>query len=57
MSFRKALSLLGIVMVSLVLITMIVIANGNLLSNSSFAQGEQKSTANMTDSIFASLII
>ncbi len=45
---RKVLRLLGIVTASLALVTMIVGASGNLLS-SSFAQGEQKLTANMTD--------
>ena len=48
MYIRKVLHLLGIVIASLALVTMIVIANGNLLS-SSFAQGEQNFTANMTD--------
>jgi thiol-disulfide isomerase/thioredoxin len=44
----KVPRLLGIVIASLTLVTMIVSANGNLLS-SSFAQGEQNFTANMTD--------
>ena len=48
MYIRKVLHLLGIVTASLALVTMIVSASGNLLS-SSFAQGEQKFTANMTD--------
>jgi thiol-disulfide isomerase/thioredoxin len=48
MYIRKVLRLLGIVTASLALVTMIVGASGNLLS-SSFAQGEQKFTANMTD--------
>ena len=48
MYIRKVLRLLGIVIASLALVTMIVSASGNLLS-SSFAQGEQKFTANMTD--------
>jgi thiol-disulfide isomerase/thioredoxin len=48
MYIRKVLRLLGIVTASLALVTMIVSASGNLLS-SSFAQGEQKFTANMTD--------
>jgi hypothetical protein len=39
---------MGIVIASLALVTMIVSANGNLLS-SSFAQGEQNFTARMTD--------
>jgi thiol-disulfide isomerase/thioredoxin len=42
---RKLLRLLGAVIASLALVTMIVSANGNLLS-SSFAQGEQNYTAN-----------
>ena len=45
MYIRKVLHLLGIVIASLALVTMIVSASGNLLS-SSFAQ---KFTANMTD--------
>src|ERR687896_1474797 len=48
MYITKVLRLLGIVIASLALVTMIVTANGNLLS-SSFAQGEQNFTANMTD--------
>jgi thiol-disulfide isomerase/thioredoxin len=48
MYIRKVLRLLGIVIASLALVTMIVTANGNLL-NSSFAQGEQNFTAKMTD--------
>jgi thiol-disulfide isomerase/thioredoxin len=48
MYIRKVLRLLGIVIASLALVTMIVSASGNLVS-SSFAQGEQKFTANMTD--------
>src|ERR687896_1456304 len=48
MYITKVLRLLGIVIASLALVTMIVTANGNLLS-SSFAQGEQNFTAKMTD--------
>ena len=48
MYIRKVLRLTGIVIASLALVTMIVSANGNLLS-SSFAQGEQNFTAKMTD--------
>ena len=48
MYIRKVLRLTGIVIASLALVTMIVSANGNLLS-SSFAQGEQKLTAKTTD--------
>ena len=48
MYIRKVLRLTGIVIASLALVTMIVSANGNLLS-SSFAQGEQNFTAEMTD--------
>jgi thiol-disulfide isomerase/thioredoxin len=48
MYIRNVLSLLGIVIPSLALVTMIVSASGNLLS-SSFAQGEEKFTAKMTD--------
>src|SRR5215211_6129713 len=48
MYIRKVLRLLGIIIASLALVTMIVIANGNLLS-SSFAQMEQNFTAKMTD--------
>ena len=48
MYIRKVLRLLGIVIASLALVTMIVSASGNL-SSSSFAQGEQKFTAKMTD--------
>ena len=47
MHIRKVLRLLGIVIASLVLVTMVVSASGNLLG-SSFAQGEQNFTANMT---------
>ena len=47
MYIRKVLRLLGIVIASLALVTMIVSASGNLLS-ASFAQGEQNFTANMT---------
>jgi hypothetical protein len=42
------LRLMGIVIASFALVTMIVSANGNLLS-SSFAQWEQNSTAKTTD--------
>jgi hypothetical protein len=49
MYIRKVLRLLGIVIASLALVTMIVSASGNLLSSLSFAQGEQKFTAKMTD--------
>src|ERR687891_859199 len=45
---RKVLRLSGIVMASLALVTMTVSASGNLLS-SSFALGEQRFTAKMTD--------
>ena len=45
MYIRKVLHLLGIVTAALALVTMMVSASGN----SSFAQGEQKFTANMTD--------
>jgi thiol-disulfide isomerase/thioredoxin len=45
MYIRKVLHLLGIVTASLALVTMMVSASGN----SSFAQGEQNFTANMTD--------
>jgi thiol-disulfide isomerase/thioredoxin len=48
MYIRKVLRLLGIVIASLALVTMTVSASGNLLS-SSFALGEQKFTAKMTD--------
>src|ERR687895_2317108 len=48
MYITKVLHLMGIVIASLALVTMIVSANGNLLS-SSFAQGEQNFTAEMTD--------
>jgi thiol-disulfide isomerase/thioredoxin len=48
MYITKVLSLMGIVIASLALVAMIVSANGNLLS-SSFAQGEQNSTAKITD--------
>jgi thiol-disulfide isomerase/thioredoxin len=48
MYIRKVFRLLGIVIASLALVTMIVSVSGNLLS-SSFAQGEQKFTAKMTD--------
>ena len=48
MYIRKVLRLLGIVIASLALVTMIVSASGNLVS-SSFAQGEQKFTAKMID--------
>ncbi len=47
MYIRKVLRLLGIVIASLTLVTMVVCASGNLLS-SSFAQGEQNFTTNMT---------
>src|SRR5919197_2009080 len=48
MYIRKVLRLLGTVIALLALVTMIISANSNLLS-SSFAQGEQRFTANMTD--------
>jgi hypothetical protein len=48
MYIKKVLRLLGIVIASLALVTMIVSASGNL-SSSSFAQGEQNFTAKMTD--------
>jgi thiol-disulfide isomerase/thioredoxin len=48
MYIKKVLRLLGIVIASLALVTMIVSASGNLLS-SSFAQGGQNFTAKMTD--------
>src|SRR5919107_2847138 len=48
MYITKVLRLMGIVIASLALVTMIVSANGNLLS-SSFAQEEQNFTAEMTD--------
>ena len=48
MYIREALRLLGIVLASLALVAMIASANGNLLS-SSFAQGEQNTTAKMID--------
>jgi thiol-disulfide isomerase/thioredoxin len=48
MHIRKVLRLLGIVIASLGLVTMVVSASGNMLS-ASFAQGEQNFTANMTD--------
>jgi thiol-disulfide isomerase/thioredoxin len=47
MYIGKVLRPLGLVIASLALVTMIVSANGNLLS-SSFAQGEQNFTANMS---------
>jgi thiol-disulfide isomerase/thioredoxin len=47
MYIRRVFRLMGIVIASLALVTMIVSANGNLLS-SSFAQGEQNFTANTT---------
>jgi hypothetical protein len=47
MYIRKVLRLLGTVIALLALVTMIISANSNLLS-SSFAQGEQKFTVNMT---------
>jgi thiol-disulfide isomerase/thioredoxin len=48
MNIREVLHLLGIVTASVALVTMTVSASGNLVS-SSFAQGEQKFTAKMTD--------
>src|SRR5215207_3412123 len=48
MYIRKVLHLLGIVTALLALVTMMVSASGNLVS-SSFAQGEQKFAAKMTD--------
>jgi hypothetical protein len=45
---RKVFRLLGIVIASLALVTMTVSASGNLLC-SSFALGEQKFTAKLTD--------
>ena len=45
---RKVFRLLGIVIASLALVTMTVSESGNLLS-SSFALGEQKFTAKLTD--------
>jgi hypothetical protein len=48
MYIKKVFCLLGIVTASLALVTVMVSASGNLVG-SSFAQGEQKFTAKMTD--------